>query len=125
MDEESASGTEEVSPICRAAETDQVRENDNDDHDDDDEASDSDDYDLMTMEAPLMVSNSIVEKQQQKQQERPLTGFTWNTNAITECLALSLQAHDASASCTVDEWAPPHEQEWKPQPVPLPEWAMP
>ena len=125
MDGESASVTEEVSSTWHAAGADHVREDDDDDYDD--AASDTDDNDWMAMEAPLMVLNSIVEKEQQIQQKQdsPLTCFTWNAIAITDCLAFSLQAHDESASFTIDEWTPRHEQEWKPQPVPLPECAMP
>lgn len=99
--------------------------------DDVDDDSDSDDYDLMSMETPLMISNPIVGKPQQQQQERPPTGFTWSANAIRDCLAISLQAHNNNnnsnnnSSAPIDEWTPPSQDEWKPQPVPLPEWAMP
>lgn len=102
--------------------------NDNDDNDND-KTSDSDDDDMMTMETPLLLLSSntnhpiqIVEKQ-----ERPPTGFTWNANAIIECLAVSLDAYDQSVSSQLDEWKPPpdHVRDWKPQPVPLPDWAMP
>ncbi|KAI2494687.1 hypothetical protein MHU86_19822 [Fragilaria crotonensis] len=99
------------------------------DHQRDDDDDDSDDYDLMSMETPLMISNPIVGKPRQQQQERPTTGFTWSANAIRDCLAISLQAHnnnnDNNSNAPIDEWTPPSQDEWKPQPVPLPEWAMP
>ena len=102
----------------------------NDDSNDDD---DSDDYDLMSMEAPLLLSNPRVGKPQQHQHERPPTGVTWSTSAIRDCLTISLQAHnnnnnnnqDGNNIVSIDEWTPPLRDEWKPRPVPLPEWAMP
>jgi hypothetical protein len=82
---------------------------------DDQDDSDSDDDDMMNMEIPLMVPVAV-------KQQKPSTDFTWNKDAIVECLQLSLEAHDSNDS-GVPEWRPPTTVEWKPQPVPLPEWA--
>jgi hypothetical protein len=86
-----------------------------DDDDCEDDDGENDDDELMNMEIPLIASPKV-------NQPKPATDFTWNSDAIVNCISLSVEAHDSSAP--VHEWQP-LDFEWKPQPVPLPDWARP
>jgi hypothetical protein len=100
-------------PCDRIQQVDFSSDGDNDDCEDED--GENDDDDLMNMEIPLVASPVA-------KQLKPATNFTWNRDAIVNCISLSLEAHDSSTP--VDHWEPP-DAEWRPEPVPLPEWARP
>jgi hypothetical protein len=79
---------------------------------DEDERSEEEDWQL----------HVLVAKGTAKRLLEPRKDFDWDDSAIVDCFQCAVDSHVDS---TQQEWKPPTTKvEWKPEPIPLPSWAI-